>query len=165
MLIALSNIDATNWIMRLVILIVVALFMTIAVYGAVGLLIKMDDIGLYMATKKKKLISNTGKSIVKIMPSVFKTIGIIGTVAMLWVGGHILIKSSSDLGFTVPMEIMHIITNSIHNLGSVAIWVVDTGISAIVGVLFGAIIVTIFTLISKLKKKEPLTSDDKPATV
>ena len=83
-------IDQPFW-MRLGALIFVGILLTLGVYGAVGLLVKMDDIGMAL-NKRHNGNSTIGTALVKGMPVVLDIIGVIGTAAMLWVGGHIVVK-------------------------------------------------------------------------
>ena len=85
--------DQPVW-MEAAVLIAVAIFITIAVYGAVALLVKIDDIGHGMI--KRGNAEKTGRALVKGMPYVLNAIGIIGTVAMLWEGGHLLIRGFDE---------------------------------------------------------------------
>ena len=163
MLIALSNINATEWWKQLGMLIVVGLVMTALVYGTVALLIKVDDVGLWMAKKDSPSMVKTGTALVKGMPYVFKVIGVVGTIAMLWVGGHILVKSVSDAGFHPPYDFFHLVTHSIEHLGSVVVWLTDTTMSAVAGVLIGLVIVGITHLAHKtFHKKTPESPSEAP---
>lgn len=149
LLIAMSNIESTDNIDRIMILVTVALFMTFLVYGIVAVLIKMDDFGAHLANKNNNVISMTGKSIVKSMPATFKVIGVIGTLAMLWVGGHIVIKSLHDLGFNLFHNIIEHIVEIFHNLGGIVTWLVDTTLSGLFGLILGMIVLSIILAFNK----------------
>ena len=100
---------------------VVAVAITIAVYGVVGLIVKMDDIGLNMAQRKLGATRAIGRAMVRGMPKLLAALSTIGTAAMLWVGGQIIIH-----GFHVhPAEYL-----GLHE-GALA-WFVD---AALCGVL------------------------------
>lgn len=149
MLIALSNIDADSWVMRLAMLIVVGLIMTALVYGAVAILIKVDDFGLWLATNQNQGVVAFGKALVKGMPKVFNVISVVGTIAMLWVGGHILAKSSYDAGFHPVYEFFHHVTSHFEQFGGAVVWLVDTSMSAVVGLVIGLIIVGVHHIVHK----------------
>src|SRR5699024_6163394 len=89
-----SLLRQTFW-MRLGALIVLAVFITVGVYGAVCLLVKMDDIGLSMLRRRDGK-SPLGSALVKGMPVVLNISGVVGTAAMLWVGGHIIVAGLED---------------------------------------------------------------------
>ena len=132
-------IDQPFWL-RLGALVTVGVLLTLGVYGAVGLLVKMDDIGVALL-KRHDGDSTLGAALVKGMPIVLNIIGIIGTAAMLWVGGHIVVKGLSEFGAEQPYGFIHHVTESINN-GALA-WLADTGLSMLCGFILGAVIVTI----------------------
>lgn len=132
-------IDQPFWL-RLGALVTVGVLLTLGVYGAVGLLVKMDDIGVALL-KRHDGDSALGTALVKGMPIVLNIIGIIGTAAMLWVGGHIVVKGLSEFGAEQPYGFIHHVTESISN-GALA-WLADTGLSMLCGFILGAVIVTI----------------------
>ena len=89
---------------RLIILIVVALVITAAVYGVVAAIVKMDDVGLSLAQRSSRFAQRIGRGLVAGMPKLLATLSAIGTVAMLWVGGHILLVGTDDLGWHAPVR-------------------------------------------------------------
>ena len=91
MVIALNEVADQAFVPRLIILVVVALVITVAVYGVVALIVKMDDIGLSLAQRSSRFAQKFGRGLVAAMPKVLAALSAIGTVAMLWVGGHILL--------------------------------------------------------------------------
>ena len=139
--------DQPVWI-EAVVLIAVGIFLTVAVYGAVALLVKIDDIGRGMIEcgNAPKL----GRGLVKGMPYVLSAIGVIGTVAMLWVGGHLLIRGFDEVfGWHWPHEI---IAKGQEAVGGGALgWMVETGISMIVGLIVGFIVLGGVQLVKKLR--------------
>lgn len=101
MVISLNEIAAESLGMRTAVLIAVALGITALVYGAVALLVKMDDVGLKLAAHESNGAQAFGRGLVAAMPKVLTTIAVIGTFAMLWVGGHILLAGSAELGWHI----------------------------------------------------------------
>ncbi|WP_170463871.1 DUF808 domain-containing protein [Ruegeria arenilitoris] len=100
MTIALAAVEAPNLWMQAATLAVVGIGVTVAVYGSVALIVKMDDIGLYLAQKAFTPIGRGfGRGLVKAMPVVMKVLSVVGTAAMLWVGGSIIIHGMEVLGF------------------------------------------------------------------
>ncbi|MDO4260196.1 MAG: DUF808 domain-containing protein [Actinomycetaceae bacterium] len=148
MLIALADLTGSEFTMRVAIMVTVALFMTFLVYGLVAILVKMDDIGAHMA-KGGGPSANLGRTIVRVMPGVFRAIGVIGTVAMLWVGGHIVIKSLSDLGWGAIYHGVEHLAHMVEGLGGFAVWTVDTVLSGIIGLIWGAALAWAWTFISR----------------
>lgn len=152
MLISLASIDTDSWGIRLAILVVVALLMTVAVYGAVGLLVKMDDLGLWMSRIPKKWTQAIGTRLVKTMPAVFRGLTVIGTLAMLWVGGHILIVNLGKVGVPWGYDVLHMITDAVPGPGIVT-WFVDSGLSALLGFAWGTVLVGIVIAVTKLRNR------------
>jgi predicted DNA repair protein MutK len=132
---------------RLVILVVVALIITAAVYGVVGLIVKMDDIGLGLAQRTSKFAQAVGRGLVAAMPKLLAALSTIGTVAMLWVGGHILLQGTDTLGWHAPYGLVHHAEEWVHHavegVGGVLAWLVNTAASAVIGLVVGAVIVAI----------------------
>jgi predicted DNA repair protein MutK len=100
MTIALAVIPPSNFWMEAATLATVAIMITVAVYGAVALIVKADDLGLMMAAKGRLSATRaTGRGIVQAMPNLLHGLTIVGTAAMLWVGGSIIIHGLEVMGF------------------------------------------------------------------
>ncbi|UWR54654.1 DUF808 domain-containing protein [Phaeobacter inhibens] len=100
MTIALAAIEAPNVWMQAATLAVVAIGVTLAVYGSVAVIVKMDDVGLYLAGNAPTPIGRgLGRGLVKFMPVLMWILSVVGTAAMLWVGGSIIIHGFEVLGF------------------------------------------------------------------
>ncbi|PYI37769.1 DUF808 domain-containing protein [Arthrobacter psychrolactophilus] len=152
MLISLSNLDPEmGFWMRLGALAVIALVMTALVYGAVALLVKLDDVGIKMESSGNTGTRKFGAGIVRSMPTVFRIISIIGTVAMLWVGGHLAILNIGEVGWHWPLDLLHSVEHAIEPLGAVLTWFGGTLMSAVAGLLIGLIVVGIMLLVQKLR--------------
>jgi uncharacterized protein len=158
MLIALASLDADFGIwMTLGALAVIALGMTLLVYGAVALLVKIDDVGLGMAESSASGLRSTGEWIVRSMPTVFRVISVIGTVAMLWVGGHLVIANLAETFWHGPYDLLHAATHAIESLGPVVAWLVDTALSGVFGLVYGLIIAGIvFAVMRVVRRKAPV---------
>lgn len=137
---------------RLLTLIAVGVIVTVGVYGVVGLLIKIDDMGLSLIKKNNNEggAAAFGRFMVKGMPYVLTTLSVIGTAAMLWVGGHILISGASDLGWHWPADVLHSFAELGGDNGFMT-WLLDTVGSAIVGLVVGLIITAIVMAVHKAK--------------
>jgi len=138
-----SVVDKTL-VTQIVVMFAVAVFITIAVYGFVGLIVKADDIGVHMAkANHHPLIRRIGRGIVKFMPHFLKTLGYIGTAAMLWVGAEII---AHGIPFT-----SHALDNLEHSLAHLPAlaWLVKVLACGLGGLILGAIIEKIVTLIRK----------------
>jgi predicted DNA repair protein MutK len=100
MTIALAAIEAPNVWMQAATLAVVGIGVTVAVYGSVALIVKMDDVGLYLTNNALTPVGRgIGRGLVKFMPVLMWILSVVGTAAMLWVGGSIIIHGLEELGF------------------------------------------------------------------
>jgi predicted DNA repair protein MutK len=156
MVIALNEVADQAFVPRLIILVVVALVITIAVYGVVGLIVKMDDIGLSLAQRSSRVSQKIGLGLVAGMPKVLATLSAVGTVAMLWVGGHILLVGTDTLGWHTLYGFVHHLEESVHHavpsIGVLLAWLVNTGISAVIGLVVGFVVVGVVHVLPFGKK-------------
>ena len=108
MTIALAAIPESNFWMEAATLAGAAIIITLVVYGAVGLIVKADDVGLAMANRGRLGVTRSlGRGIVHAMPWVLKTLLVVGTAAMLWVGGNIVIHGLEVLGYDTLGHFTH----------------------------------------------------------
>ena len=166
MVIALNEVgDASIWI-KAISLVVVAIAITVLVYGAVGLIVKMDDIGLHLAKKESAGAQRLGGLLVRGMPAVLAAITFVGTIAMLWVGGHIMLVGVSDLGWHAPYDLVHTLEHPVAGIavvGGFLGWLVNTLCSAVVGLAWGLVVMAVLHPLKKVLpfgKKEAHTSGD-----
>ncbi|TQN41541.1 hypothetical protein FHU33_0910 [Blastococcus colisei] len=157
MVISLNEVASEAFLSRAAILVVVAIGITVLVYGVVGLIVKMDDVGLALSQRSGKGIARFGRGLVKAMPRLLSALTVIGTVAMLWVGGHIILLGTDELGFHPLYEFVHHLEEAAHDatgaLGGVVGWIVNTLGSAILGLAVGALVVLVMNLTFHRKKK------------
>jgi predicted DNA repair protein MutK len=163
MVIALNEVADQSFWPRLAILVVVAIVITAAVYGVVGLIVKMDDIGLGLAQRTSKFSQTVGRSLVAAMPKLLSALSTIGTIAMLWVGGHILLQGTDTLGWHGPYGLVHHAEDWVHyaveGVGGVLAWLVNTAASAVVGLVVGAVIVAIMHVLPFGRRDEHRSAD------
>ncbi|MGP6088329.1 DUF808 domain-containing protein [Antarctobacter jejuensis] len=146
MVISLSAIDAPNFWMQAATLAVVAVLITFVVYGAVAIIVKMDDVGLWLSRVGRLAITRgIGRFIVKFMPWLLKALAIIGTAAMLWVGGHIITSSLKEMGWKTPYQTVHDIAHSIGQGDALIEWGVTAGIDFVIGFVIGLILIPVGT--------------------
>lgn len=157
LVISLNEVADQPFLMRTAILLVVAIMMTVVVYGAVGLIVKMDDIGLCLAAKPRELSQKIGRGLVKAMPIVMSVLSKVGVVAMLWVGGHLLLVGMDELGWHAPYGFVHHMELLVHDAtgqaGAVLGWLVNTAFSCLAGFIMGTVITVIILGIKKLRHK------------
>ncbi|WP_209305725.1 DUF808 domain-containing protein [Mycobacterium sp. PS03-16] len=156
MVIALNEVASESFWPRLIILVVVALVITAAVYGVVAGIVKMDDIGLRLTQRSSRVAQSVGRGLVAGMPKLLAALSVIGTVAMLWVGGHILLVGTDELGWHGPYGIVHHAEEAVHHavpgVGGVLAWLVNTAASAVIGLVVGALVVAVMHVLPFGKK-------------
>lgn len=153
MVISLNEVTDLGFWMRAGALVVVALGITALVYGVVALIVKMDDVGLKLADKPAT--QRLGMGLVKAMPVVLKVLSVVGTAAMLWVGGHILLVGMHDLGFHPIYEFVHgLEVAAAGAAGGFVGWLVNTFFSALLGLAIGAVAVVVMHLLPFGKKHD-----------
>jgi len=136
MVIALNEVAAEGLVLRAAALVVVAVLITAAVYGVVGLIVKMDDIGLNLAQRRLGAVRAFGRALVRAMPKVLAALTVIGTAAMLWVGGQIIVHSAG----AHPAEWL-----GLHE--GAAAWLADVVICGTIGLVLGMAIAGLVHLV------------------
>lgn len=159
MAISLADVAHQPILTQAAVLVVVGVLMTIAVYGVVGLIVKMDDIGLHLAKRAGGGgMRAFGRGLVKGMPVVLNALSGIGTAAMLWVGGGILVHGTHTLGLHWPAEPLEHIAHGVGQvfgpLHGVVSWLVTALGSAIIGLIVGGVIVLLVHQLGRLRPKE-----------
>ena len=146
MAIALAELGALTFWTTAAALIAVAFAITAGVYGVVGLIVKLDDIGLHLAQRANAGVRAFGRGLVRVVPKLLKSLAVIGTAAMLWVGGGILVHGLEVLH--VAEAVPHLIHDLAHGIGAYAgplggavEWLFNALGAAIVGLIVGGAIV------------------------
>lgn len=143
MAIALADVSDKPLWERGVVLAIVGLGITVAVYGVVALIVKMDDIGLHLAQRRLSATRAFGRALVKGMPAVMSALSVIGTAAMIWVGGGILVHGAAQLGWHAPEEVIHHWAEGAG--GGFLGWLVTAFASGVVGLVVGGVIALVVT--------------------
>jgi predicted DNA repair protein MutK len=139
--------EASLWTQAAV-LALVGLGITIAVYAAVALIVKADDAGVALVARARTgVVRGLGRLLVVGMPVFLKLLGMVGTVAMLWVGGGILLHGLEEYGITGPAHLLHDAAeatgHAVPALGGVVAWLVTAAGSAVVGLVVGAVLIPV----------------------
>jgi uncharacterized protein len=155
MVIALNEVADEALVPRALILLVVAVAITILVYGVVGAIVKMDDVGILLAQRSSAFAQRLGLGLVRAMPRLLSIISVVGVVAMLWVGGHILLANSAEVGWHWPYDTVHHWEESVHDaapgLGAVLGWLLNTAVSAVIGLVVGGLLVAVMHVLPSRK--------------
>ncbi len=153
MTISLAAIPESTFWMEAATLAAVAVMITLAVYGSVALIVKMDDIGLWLAqVGRLGMTRSLGRAIVRVMPKLLKLLTVVGTAAMLWVGGSIIVHGLAELGWHLPEEIIHSAAVWVghmapENLIATAEWVTTAALDGVLGLALGFVLIPIGTKI------------------
>lgn len=145
MAIALSEVTGEVWWEQAIILALIGIVITVVVYGAVAIIVKMDDVGLHLAQENEGFIASFGRGLVAFMPKLLSAISIIGTLAMAWVGGGLLVHNVAQLGWHGPEHAIEAIAAPVAAIAPQAMsgfldWTVFALLCGILGVVIGAII-------------------------
>lgn len=141
--ITLSLVENSDFITKLSVLVLIGLIATVVVYGLVGLILKLDDMGFYLQEKKSAVSKSIGTAFVNSMPKIIKTISIVGTIAMLAVGGGIIAHETHILSF------LDSYLKTIAYIGGFLIFLSEVILGAIVGFL----VVKLLPFFTKFFKK------------
>ena len=153
--IALADLAARPLATQAAALALVGLLITVAVYGAVALIVKMDDIGLHLAERPSAPARALGRGLVHAMPIVLTGLAKIGTLAMLWVGGGILVHGLHEYHLDVLPGLVERLGHAagrVALVGPVTEWLATAAASAVVGLATGGVIVAILHLIPRGKR-------------
>lgn len=146
MAIALATVADRPLAIQAAALAVVSLGITAAVYGVVGLIVKMDDIGVHLAQRDSTLTASFGRTMVKAMPHILKVLAFVGTAAMLWVGGGILVHGLEHFGIDAVPHLLggwSEAASHVPGLGSVTGWLTFAVGAAAFGFIVGGAIVAV----------------------
>ena len=153
MAIALNELGEMSIGLRAAALALVAVAITVGVYGVVGIIVKLDDIGLHMAERRNRTTRRVGLFLVRSVPGLLKSLATIGTAAMLWVGGGILLHGIEDLGFSTLPHAVHDLSEGIARgfgrMDGVVSWLTGAIAASILGLLIGGVIVVIVRQFTK----------------
>jgi len=150
MTIALAAIPESNLAMEAATLALVGVGITVAVYGSVALIVKADDIGLRMASRGRLgLTRAVGRGLVQGMPGFLRLLTIVGTAAMVWVGGSIVLHGLDVLGWPVLYDAIHKVAvaagHAVPQVEGIVEWLVTASLDGIAGLALGAVLIPVAT--------------------
>ncbi|WP_075292753.1 DUF808 domain-containing protein [Pararhizobium arenae] len=149
MALTLANVSASSFYTQAAVLASVGILITLAVYGVVALIVKADDIGLVLAKSSAGPVRLFGRGLVAGMPGFLRILAAIGTAAMLWVGGSILVHGLAQLGYHAPEDVIHGLAAQVAGVAGVAHgvieWLATSAIQAVIAIVVGAVTILILT--------------------
>jgi predicted DNA repair protein MutK len=141
MAITLAAIPAGSIWMQAAVLAAVAIGITVAVYGGVALIVKADDAGVHLARSALAPLMVVGRGLVKAMPVFLRILGIVGTAAMVWVGGGIVVHGLELYGFDALGHAIHhaaeVAAAAVPALSGAVLWLVSAAGSGLIGLVIG----------------------------
>ncbi|TMM50103.1 DUF808 domain-containing protein [Qipengyuania marisflavi] len=147
MAITLSSVADESLMLRAGVLGVVGIGITLAIYGAVALIVKMDDVGLHLAGKQSQTAQTIGRGLVAGMPHLLTILSIVGTLAMLWVGGGIILHGMEELGVHGLPDLVHKAELAVEHgtgaMGGLLGWLSYATLSALFGLVLGGVIAVV----------------------
>ena len=153
MAISLAEVADQSLVARALSLVVVAFLITLLVYGVVGVIVKADDLGLRLARSGLGSARVFGRGLVRGMPGVMAALSVIGTAAMLWVGGHILLAGLEEFGVGGPAHALHELAlgagRALPVVASLSRWMAETLGSGLVGLVVGLLFVLLHLRLRK----------------
>lgn len=148
MVIALNEVADQPFVPRLIVLVIVALVITAAVYGVVAVIVQMDDVGLRLTQTASRFGQRIGGGLVAGMPKLLSALSAVGMGAMLWVGGHIVLVGSDHLGWHAPYRLVHHLDDHlVGSAGGALTWLVSTAACAATGLVIGIVVVALVHLV------------------
>jgi uncharacterized protein len=168
MTIALATIESPSFWLQAITLAVVGTFITVLVYGAVALIVKMDDVGLHMAATGRTSGGRAlGRGLVLAMPKLMAFLSTVGTAAMLWVGGNIVIHGLEVTHlWEWPYQTIHhaaeMVAHAIPQAAGFVEWVVTAALDGVFGLILGVLLIPVATrvvgpLIAAVTRKRQTT--------
>jgi predicted DNA repair protein MutK len=148
MALTLAGVSTSNVYTQASVLAAVGVLITAAVYGVVALIVKADDIGLYLSRSDSAAPRMVGFTLVRGVPIVLKALAAIGTAAMLWVGGSIIIHSLAEMGLHQPEHLIEnaaeVVERSVSIFPQVFKWLMTSLIQAVLGIIIGGIAIIFY---------------------
>jgi predicted DNA repair protein MutK len=143
MAVTLATVADSPFLTRVVVLGIVGIAITAVVYGVVALIVKADDAGMALAERNGPVSGPLGRALVRAMPPFLQILGAVGTAAMLWVGGGIILHGLEEYGLeAIPHAIhdaAHVVEEALGVLGAVAGWLLAAAAAGILGLVLGAL--------------------------
>lgn len=159
MAMTLSTVADKSLAMQISVLAVVGLFITFIVYGAVAVIVKADDYGIYLARKERAKFANAiGHALVAGMPKFLSVLTVVGTAAMLWVGGGIIIHGLAHFDLTGIEHAIHVVSDAVKSsmpfASGLFSWLVSAALAGILGFILGSLIAGIMHFVPTNKNHD-----------
>lgn len=145
--IALGTVATAPFVQQLTVLTIISVVMTVGVYGLVGCIVKLDDVGLYLSRKASATAQLLGRGLLAFAPMLMKTFSVVGTAAMFMVGGSILVH-----GLPVIHHAIVALADSFAGANVLVHTIAGSVLEAVFGVIAGALVLAVVMLVQRLRK-------------
>jgi predicted DNA repair protein MutK len=150
MAITLASVATSPFVTQALVLAIVGLVITLLVYGVVALIVKADDVGLALANRGGPVSGPAGRAIVRAMPPFLTGLGIVGTAAMLWVGGGIILHGLEVLNWPALPDaahhLAHLVATPLGTMAPIADWLANALLAGLLGLALGTATALIVSL-------------------
>lgn len=157
MALTLAGVSSSGIYTQAGVLAAVSILLTAAVYGVVALIVKADDVGLHLTKSGGPLSRTVGAGLVKGVQFLLKALAIVGTAAMLWVGGSIIVHSLAGMGWHQPEHLIETVASRIEQtlviVPSVTNWLATAFIQAVIGIATGGVTILLLSIWTKLARR------------
>lgn len=157
MALTLASVALSNIYTQAAVLAAVGILITVLVYGVVALIVKADDAGLALAKSSLGILRLAGRGLVLGVPFLLKGLAMVGTAAMLWVGGSILVHGIAEFGFHGPEHLIDAMATSVAaastSLAGVLHWLATSAAQAVLGILAGALTIVVVQVLAPLIRR------------
>ena len=149
--ISLGTVAAASFGTKVMVLSVIAILMTVGVYGLVAMIVKIDDLGLYLTQQGSNLKKTVGRGLLAFAPKLMKTLTIVGTIAMFLVGGGIINHAVPTIHHLTEETVNH--AELIPNVGNIIGALTPTLINMVIGIVAGLAVLLVVGIIKKIRNK------------
>ena len=146
--ISLGTVAVATFSTKVMVLSVIAILMTVGVYGFVAMIVKIDDLGLYLTQQASSFKQTIGRGLLAFAPKLMKTLTIVGTIAMFLVGGGIISHGVPLFHHFTEGSVDY--AEHIPTVGSIVGALTPTLINLVIGFVAGLIVLAIVSLIKKV---------------
>ena len=146
MAITLGTMPELSFLMQAVVLAVVGIGITVLVYGAVALIVKADDLGLALARMNNSVVEAIGRGLVLGMPVLLRVLAVVGTAAMVWVGGGIILHGLEVFGLAGPQHALHGV--AVAAGGGFVGWLIEAAGAGVVGLILGGALIPLIHFVA-----------------
>lgn len=148
--IALGTVATAPFMQQVAVLVGIAILMTVGVYGLVGGIVKLDDLGLWLSQKTSSAAQALGRGLLAAAPWLMKFLSVAGTAAMFLVGGGILVHGIAPLHHAIEAAGAAVAQGALGGLWQA---LATNGLNGVAGIVAGALVLGAVTLLQKLRKR------------